>query len=153
MSLYTINEQLLACTDQETGEIIDTGLFTSLQMEREDKLESIALWHKSLLAEAEMYKAEKTVFYEREKQAKSKADSLKKYLDTALAGKKFNTSKVAISYRKSSTLEYDGTTKVLDKYLVAQEPTIDKMAVKTDLKAGETIDGFEIVDHNNISIK
>ena len=152
-SLYEINEDLLKCIDLETGEIIDTEKFDSLQLDRNDKIENVALWYKNLLSEADALKAEKDKFADREKRAKSKADSLKKYLDTALHGSKFGTTKVDITYRKSASLDYDGTTDVPEQYLKHSEPTIDKTAITKSIKSGEAVQGFTIVENNNIQIK
>lgn len=52
MKLYEINEAILGCIDQETGEVIDPEKLDALTMERETKLENVALWIKDLKAEA-----------------------------------------------------------------------------------------------------
>ena len=67
MSLYTINQQILECIDLSTGEILDTAAFDQLQMERDEKIENIALWIKSLKADALAYKNEKDAFAEKQK--------------------------------------------------------------------------------------
>lgn len=152
-SLYEIKKELLETVDIETGEVIDTAKFDELQIELNEKIENIALWHKNLLSEAAAFKAEKDAFAEREKQAKTKAESLKNYLDSALNGKKFSTVKVDISYRKSKSLFYDGQAKIPEQYLKQVEPTLDKVAVTNDIKAGKEIKGFEIKENNNIQIK
>ncbi|NCD17617.1 MAG: hypothetical protein EOL91_09980, partial [Actinobacteria bacterium] len=149
-----INEQMLACIDTETGEIINTDMFDALQLERTEKLENIALWIKNLKADAEMYKAEKNSFADKQKQAETKVESLRNYLDSALNGKMLKTAKVNVTYRKSTVLEYDGVTKVPEHYLKYAEPTIDKTAIKDAMKTGEvSIDGFKLVVNNNIQIK
>ena len=43
-SLYEINEAIMNTIDLETGEITDFDKFEALQMERNEKLENIALW-------------------------------------------------------------------------------------------------------------
>ena len=106
-NLYEINQELLNCIDLETGEIIDTEKFDRLQLDKTTKLENVALWYKNLLAEATAFKAERDVFADKQRRAEAKADSLKKYLDTALHGAKFDTTKVSVSYRKSSTVEVE----------------------------------------------
>ena len=58
MTLYEIDQQLLDCIDLETGEIIDAEKLTELTMERDEKIEKVALWIKELKAEAEALKAE-----------------------------------------------------------------------------------------------
>lgn len=153
MTLYEINQQILDAIDMETGEIIDDAKFDDLQMERTEKLENIALYYKNLLSEAEALKAEKNAFAEREKQAKTKADSLKKLLDKELNGSKFETVRVKVSYRKSSALEYDGESDVPDEYLKYADPVLDKTSITKDIKSGKHIDGFSIVERNNIQVK
>lgn len=152
-SLYDIKQELIDCTDTETGEIINVERFNELQIEASEKIENVALWHKNLLAEAEMFKAEKEVFAKREKVAKNKAESLKKYLIDALAGKEFNSTRVKISYRKSTMVEYDGKAEIPDEYLVQAEPAIDKKAVAQALKDGEELAGFTLKENKNIQIK
>lgn len=152
-SLYDINQQILECIDMETGEIIDTERFDNLEMEKNDKLENVALWYKNLLSDAEQYKAEKNLFAEREKATKAKAESLKEYLSRELQGSKFETTKVKVSYRKSNALVYDGSTDVPDEYLRHVDPEIDKTKVKDAIKKGEVIEGFSMQENNNIQIK
>lgn len=153
-SLYEINQEILNCVDLETGEILDEQAFEALQMERNEKLENIALWVKNLTSEAEALKAEEKAFYDRRKAAESKAESLKRYLDTALRGQKFNTTKVAISYRKSTAVEVD-ETKLSASWLreIPASYVVDKLEITKALKAGELVDGATLVEKNNLSIK
>lgn len=57
-TLYEIDEEILNCVDQETGEIIDPEKLAQLQMDFDKKVEGIALWIKNLLSDAEAIKAE-----------------------------------------------------------------------------------------------
>jgi len=152
-NLYEINKQILDCIDLETGEIIETDKFDQLQIEKEEKLESIALWYKNLLAEADAYKAEKNSFADKQKRAESRAESLKKYLDTALNGQKLHTVKVDVTYRRSKSLDYDDGATVPEKYLKHQQPTIDKVGITEAIKSGEVIDGFRLIENQNIQIR
>ena len=52
-ALYEIDNDILACVDKETGEIVDTEKLESLEIEREKKIEGVILWRKDLMAEAE----------------------------------------------------------------------------------------------------
>ena len=45
-TLYEIDEEILNCVDQETGEIIDPEKLAQLQMDFDKKVEGIALWIK-----------------------------------------------------------------------------------------------------------
>lgn len=153
-SLYEINEAIMNTIDLETGEIVDFDKFEALQMERNEKLENIALWVKNLLSESEALKAEEKAFAERRKAAENKAESLKRYLDSALNGQKFNTTKVAISYRKSTAVEVD-ESRLPAKWLreIPASYVVDKVEIAKALKAGEIVDGATLVEKNNLSIK
>jgi len=153
-SLYEINEQLLACVDTETGEITDTARFDDLQMEYETKIENIALWIKTLNADAEAYKNEKNAFADREKKARNKAESLKQYLTDTLNGRKFTTLSVDINWRKSTSVEVD-ESKLPANWLreIPATHVVDKVEIAKALKAGEEIEGATLVENKNIQIK
>lgn len=160
-TLYEIDAAIVACIDTETGEILDFEKLEALQIEREQKIESVALWYKNLCSDAEAYKAEKQVFADREAAARTKAESLKKWLDFALGGEKMTTSKVAISFRKSKVVEIENEADFLesamrngqDDLLSYKTPTISKTAVKAAIEAGREIAGATIVERRNIQIK
>lgn len=155
MNLYEINNAILDCVDEETGEILDVERLAELQIERETKLENVALWIKNLNADINAYKAEKDAFTERENKAKAKVESLKNYLAGALNGNPMNTSKVAVTFRKSEAVQID------DESLIPQEFTRsktvvepDKTAIKNAIKnTNAVIPGASIVVNQNIQIK
>ncbi len=152
-SLYEINNEILGCFDAETGEILDVERLEALQMEKDAKLENVALWYKNLLSDAAQYKAEKDAFAEREKQAKNKAESLKRYLDNALQGSPFKTIRANITYRKSEAVIIDDLSKIRDDLLKYSEPEPDKTAIKRAINEGQEIVGAHIEVRNNINIK
>lgn len=153
-SLYEIDKAILECIDLETGEIIDTDKFDELQIDRSDKLENVALWYKNLLSEAQAYRAEKDAFAEKQKRAERKAESLKNYLDSALRGQKFDTVKVSITYRKSTSVEIVDQSKLPETYLkVVTTATPDKTEIAKALKVGEVVEGAELKENQNIQIK
>ena len=153
-SLYEINEAIRNTIDLDTGEIVDFEAFEALQLERDEKIENIGLWIKNLNADAAAYKAEKDSFAEKQRRAENKAESLKKYLDSVLAGSKFNTTRVSISYRKSTAVEVD-ESKLPAKWLrvIPETHVVDRAEITKALKAGEKIDGAVLVENNNIQIK
>lgn len=160
-TLYQIEQSILECFDVESGEILDADKLDALMVERDEKIENVALWIKNLLSDADALNAEKTAFAEREKTARNKADSLKRWLANALGGEKFSTSKVQIGFRKSETLVIDNEDNFIEwasthnrgDLLKFGKPTVDKIAVKQFLKSGETLDGVSIVSNQNIQIK
>lgn len=155
MNLYEIDQGILDCIDLESGEIIDPVKLSDLQIERNKKIESVALWIKNLNADMTAYKAEKDVFAEREKQAKNKIESLKKWLAEALHGDKFSTSKVDVSFRKSETVEIQDFNAIPEDYKRVKttvEP--DKIAIKDAIKNSHVpIPGCSLVEKHNIQIK
>ena len=137
----------------ETGEIIDSAKLDELQMDRDIKIENIACWIKNLTADAEALKAQKQAFADRQKAAENKAESLKRYLSSYLDGQKFSTDKVAISFRKTSSVNVTDLTQIPEQYLKFADPTPDKTAIKKAINDGVVIVGAEIVEGQSISIK
>lgn len=153
MNLFEIEREIMSCVDMETGEIIDTEKLDQLAMERDTKIENIACWIKNLSAEAAALKEQKQVFADRQKAAEGKMESLKKYLSSYLNGQKFSTEKIAISFRKTSSVNVTDMTLVPEEYLKYAEPTVNKTAVKDAIKAGLVVPGAEITEGQSISIK
>lgn len=163
MKLFDIDERLAACVkldesrvvDTESGEIIDLEAIAALEMERDKKIENLGCWYKNLLAEAEALKAQKNAFAEREKAKNAKAESIKGFLGRYLNGKKFESAKVAMSFRKSEAVEFDAKCigDVPEEFLKFKDPELDKVAVKKAIKAGETVPGCELVARQNLQIK
>jgi hypothetical protein len=153
MNLFEIEREIMSCVDMETGEIIDTEKLDQLSMERDTKIENIACWIKNLSAEATALKEQKQAFADRQKTAENKMESLKKYLATYLNGQKFATDKVAVSFRKASSVNVTDMTLIPEEYLKYEEPTVNKTAVKDAIKSGLIVPGAEIAEGQSISIK
>lgn len=142
--------------DEETGEILNVNDLDALNLEKDIKVENIALWIKNLKSDAEAYKNEKKAFEFRQRQAENKAESLKRYLARMLDGEKFKTDKVVISWRKSEAVELKEGSKIFDideEYLTYSDPRLDKVKIKDAIKNGADIKGVELISKNNISIK
>ena len=56
-TLYEIEQSILDCVDMETGEIINQQRLDQLVLDKERKMENIALWVKNLNSDIEDYKA------------------------------------------------------------------------------------------------
>lgn len=152
-SLYEINESIMSLVDEETGEITDIEALNTLQIERDTKIENIALWIKNLKADAEMFKAEKQAFDEKQKRAEKKAENLKEYLSGVLCGQKFKTGRVDCSFRSSESVNVTDISVIPTEYLRFAEPTADKTAIKAAIKAGKEIAGAEIVSKRSLIVK
>ena len=155
-TLYELNamlENFELEIDEDTGEILNADALDALELERDAKIENIALWIKNLNSDAEAYKKEKDNFYSKEKASKNKADRLKAYLESMLQGEKFKSAKVTISYRKSESLQIEPGAEIADIYLKPQEPQVDKIALKEAIKGGAYMDGVTLVIKNNMQIR
>ena len=155
MTIYDIEQEIMDCIDQETGEIIDLDRLNALEMERDTKISNVACWIKDLKAEAEAIKAEKQVLEKRQKAAENKAESLKQWLLFALNGEKFKDARCSISYRKSEKVVFDDGFCFSSLPAQFKKVTVEpkKTEIKDYLKTGATIEGVELAESSNIQIR
>ena len=144
-ALYEIDQAILNCCDIETGEIIDPEKLTALQMERDQKLEGVALWVKDLTYEAQMIKEEADKLTARKKSLDNKIASLKAWLLWALDGEKLKTPRCNVYQTHSQKVVIDDEKALIDmfmsspsgeKFLRMKDPEIDKNALKDSMKQG-----------------
>ena len=158
MNIYEIDNAMFFLVDEETGEIKDYEAFEEMQMIPEEKIENTALWYKNLIAESKAIREEEKALAERRKSLENKAESLKNFVNRTLNGNKFSTSKVAISYRKSTAVEVDDefidyAMKNNNDLLTYKQPEPNKTVIKGMLQGGFDIPHAELVERNNMSIK
>lgn len=158
MNIYEIDNAMFSLIDEETGEIKDYEAFEELQIQKEEKIENTALWYKNLVAESKAIREEEKALAERRKSLENKAESLKNFVNRTLNGNKFSTSKVAISYRKSTAVEVDDefidyAMKNNNDLLTYKQPEPNKTVIKGMLQGGFDIPHAELVERNNMSIK
>lgn len=166
MKLYEINreiEEILEnAIDLETGEISEEAIqrLKELQLEKDAKVENVALWHKNLLAESKAIADEIKSLQDRKRSLERKMAWQENYLQFALDGKKYESPRVAITYRKSTAVEIAD----MDKFIVnhREDPDMvttkveyapNKSKIKEILKSGSEIDGAVLVEHQNMQIK
>ena len=153
-NLYDIQRGITDCVDEETGEVIDFEKLSALTMELGEKIENIALWIKNLEADAEAFKREEEAFEERKKAAANKAESLRRYLDTALNGQKFATERVSVSFRSSKAVQIAENTELPAEYIKTKvEKLPDKKKIGDALKNGISVPGCALVTNRNMQIK
>ena len=153
-TLYQIESAIMDCMDMETGEILDVEGLEALQMEREQKLENIACFIKNLDSDAAAFAAEEKAFAERRKAAERKANGLREYLTQALQGEKFKTTRCEVNFRTSEAVEITDEILVPFAYMTEKRSLQpNKTAIKTALKAGEMIDGCQLVKRYNINVR
>lgn len=167
--LYDIDSSLLElldrgfnaeCIDEETGEI-DTAkaqeYLDLLQDERTEKIESIALFIKDLDSAALAIKEEERKLKARRETKERKASVLREYLSVSMLAhgeKRFETAKVAMTFRKSETIEIADEIMLPTEYVIVKTTIApNKCALKQAIKDGELIDGVQLVEHQNLQIK
>lgn len=148
MKLYKLTERYEEVTsllyDGETDEqtILDT--LESIEGEIEDKADNYARIIKNLSAEAEMVKAEADRLDRRRKSLEARANWLKRILKANMEfiGKtKFKTALFSFSISKNGGTQPMTITENLgeipNKYLIQQDPLINKEAIRELLKEKE----------------
>ena len=162
-ALYEIDQDILSCVDQETGEILDTEKLDALQMEREAKLENVALWVKDLAAEADAVKVEADKLTARRNGLESRIASLKKWLLQALDGGKLKTPRCSVYPTHSTRLNVIDEQSVTnwiqtnckepEQFLKFTLPEIRKDALKKAIKEGTEIPGAYLEATESVVIK
>ena len=165
MTLYDINGEIeatimemMASVDEETGEVSDEAMekLSELQMARDEKLDNIGAYIKNLDAEAKALKEEEQALASRRKVKENEIERLKAYVASNLNGQKFESARVCFSFRKSKAVVIDEAyiENIPSEYLIAQEPKIDRKALKADIEAGKDLDGIaHIEEKQNLQIK
>ena len=156
-SLYEISKELTSaieeCVDMETGEIINPSRIDELTMALNEKRENVALYIKNKTADIDAITNEIKILTLRKKVLTNRIEGLKSYLADNLKGKKFETAKTVVSFRKSEQLEVNSTNYIPTEFLILQEPKIDKVGLKKLIKSGTKIAGVELILKQNIQIK
>ena len=169
MTIYDIDNEfatkmneLLEIFDEETGEVTDIDRFEELKKaldglaeERKQKISNVACWYKSLVAEAEAIKTEKQNLAKRQQATENKAESLKKYLEYALQGEKFEDARCKISYRTSESVTFadgfDYSKLPTEFQKVTVEP--NKVELKKAIKDGQGFAGVFLQKKTSTIIK
>lgn len=162
-TLYEINADILAAVDQETGEILDTDRLDALQMERDQKFEGVGLWIKDMNAEITARKEEIKKQQDQVKALENRIASCKEWLRLNLAGEKFKTARVSVSYTHNSRLDVIDEQSVVnyiqthyqdpEEFLKFSMPEIRKDALKAEIKKGAEIPGASLEPTESVVIK
>lgn len=161
-ALYDIDQDILDCVDAETGEILDTDKLDALQMEREAKLEGVALWVKDLKAEADAVKAEADKLTARKKALDNKVESIKAWLLSALGGEKLKTPRCNVYQTHSQRVSVPDEAGLIgflqtlddpDRFLRFKDPELKKDEIKKALKDGFVIPGASLEETESVVIR
>lgn len=162
MNLFEINsaiENFEFKVDEETGEILNISDLDNLELEKNTKIENIALFIKNLKANEKALDDEYKAMYARKKATVNKRQSLEKYLAKALDCNKFETPKCKLSFRKSTQVDVDEdfinwalkNRPELVKTDIVQKPI--KKDIMKALKDNEELEHCSLRYENNLQIK
>lgn len=161
MNLYQIDSAIAECVDAESGEVLDFDKLAELSMERDRKIENIALWIKNDLSEAKAIREEERSLAARRQSLERAAESKKHYLESVLNGEKFSTAKCTVSFRNTSSVEMDDMAAAV-AWMVANghgdevfypAPTVSKTDLARLMKSGAQIDGARLVQGRSMGVK
>ena len=166
MTLYEINSQInnlmdiiFDSVDEETGEV-DPELMeqlSTLNLERDQKLDNIGAYIKNLDAEAKAIKDEIDALKKRLDSKKNKIESLKEYVANDLqyhGDTKKESARVVFSFRKSKAVEITDESLIPKDYIVTKTETrVDKIAIKHAIDECCEVPGAVLVDRVSLQIK
>ena len=161
-ALYDIDQEILDCVDQETGEILDSEKLTALQMERDRKLEGVALWIKDLNYESAMIKEEADKLTARKRALDNKIARLKMWLLIALDGEKLKTPRCNVYQTHSQRVTVADEKKLIsflqtledpERFLKFPEPELRRDEIKKALKDDYEIPGASLETTESVVIK
>ena len=157
MTLYEIDKQILNMIDDD-GQIADIDAWEQLQLDRNTKIENIGRWIKNLDAESTAIKNEEAVLAGRRKSLENKAIQLRKLLEYALNGDKYESPTLSISWRKSKALEIEDEDAFAAwaqdhaPWFLRTKIEIAKKDITDALRVGQEIPLAQIVERSNMRI-
>lgn len=150
-SLYQLTNDVMMLQDLLEEGVIDESTYadTVESLGVADKVESICMVMKNLEHKAAAYKAEIDRMTQRKKTLENGVERLKQslveYMSVAEV-KKVEAGLFTVSLGKSKSVNIVDEAAIPCAFLVEQPPKIDKTAIGKALKAGEAVQGAELVE-------
>lgn len=166
--LFNQLESLEEIEDQEERRLATCAWFDTLEgmeSEFEKKAENVAQYIKELRAESDDIREEEKVLASRRKAKEKRTESLTSYLMNCM--KQINRDKIETARCKLSIRRNAESVQCEDEYALAaqlakqgrddllrfKDPELNKTALKAALKAGEQLDGAQLVRTESLIIK
>ena len=141
------------CIDVDTGEF-NEAMFEGLKIERDKKIENIALWVLEDEAMAKNIKEQENKLKERREILEQRVEKRKEFLRYIAEGKKLKTDRVTVSYRTSKAVKITNEEIIPIKYkTVKTTVSVSKDDIKKDLQAGKTVEGAELESRISTIVK
>lgn len=161
MSIYSevqeIQDKLLACVDEETGEINDDyDLYEALRLDAlQGGMSRLAKVNANLNADIEALKNEEKRIHERRVHIENSQERLKKCIKNILilAGKtKVEDGTFTVSIRQTQAVNVTDLDKLPFNFK-KMSYVADKKAIKQAIDNGDTVEGAELVINKSVVIK
>lgn len=144
MNIFNEEDLMSMCIDADTGEF-DEAMFEGLRIERDRKIENIALWVLEDEAMAKNIKEQENKLKERREILEQRIEKRKEFLKYISEGRKIKTDRVTVSYRTSKAVKITNEEIIPIKYkTVKTSVSVSKEDIKKDLQAGKTVEGAEL---------
>lgn len=167
MTLYEIESEILAlvengfnaaCIDEDgvVDEEKAKEYLEKLPIERDKKLEAYGLVIKNYEAEIEAIKQEQARLTARRQAKERQVERLKNAITNSMVlfnQARFETAKVAFSFRKTSSVEVNMDTLAKEYIREKIEYTADKTAIKNAIKSGQVVEGAQIIERQTLQVK
>lgn len=153
MNIFNEEDLMSMCIDADTGEF-DEAMFEGLKIERDKKIENIALWVLEDEAMAKNIKEQENKLKERREILEQRIEKRKEFLRYIAEGKKLKTDRVTVSYRKSDAVKIVNEEIIPPEFkAVKTSYNICKDEIKKALKAGQAVNGAELESRISTIVK
>ena len=153
--LSAIETEILERLESEDG--IDKNLYESLKLDEEEKIISCARVYRQILSDAQACREEEKRLSERKKRLENSAEKLKELMFDGMKiadVKKIHRPEFDISIKKNPpSLQIDPNAQIPIEYYKTQDPILDKVLLKEDVKSGLFIEGVQLVQVERLEIK
>lgn len=144
MNIFNEEDLMSMCIDVDTGEF-NEAMFEGLRIERDRKIENIALWVLEDEAMAKSIKEQENKLKERREILEQRIEKRKDFLRYISEGRKIKTDRVTVSYRTSKAVKITNEEIIPIKYkTVKTSVSVSKDDIKKDLQAGKKVEGAEL---------
>ena len=153
MNIFNEEDLMSMCIDADTGEF-DEAMFEGLKIERDKKIENIALWVLEDEAMAKSIKEQENKLKERREILEQRVEKRKEFLRYIAEGKKLKTDRVTVSYRKSDAVKIVNEEIIPPEFkAVKTSYSVCKDEIKKALKAGQAVNGAELESRISTIVK
>lgn len=127
---------------------------SGIEGERDTKALNIACLIKNFRADAAALKEEKLRLAKRQQSCERTVERLTRYLEQFLpGGTKLKDARCVISWRRSEAVDFTGRPDELPEDYQRVKIEANISAIKDALKAGETINGAELIERQNLQVR